>query len=104
MPSFRDLLNATKAEIREVSTAEADEIRKPPGALVLDVPEPEDNQHGATPGAVPIARRTPDSPVEPRLTTTPAPALTHDASRVPPPSSPTPLPTPRSPPIRPRPP
>src|SRR5918995_6194743 len=35
MPSFRELLAATKSEIREVDTAEADELRRPPGALYL---------------------------------------------------------------------
>src|SRR3546814_12031673 len=82
MPSFRELLNATKAEIREVSTAEADEIRKQPGAVVLDVREPEENEQGAIPGAVHIARGTLESSVETRLTDKSAPVVIHCASGV----------------------
>src|SRR3546814_12777457 len=82
MPSFRELLNATKAEIREVSTAEADEIRKQPGAVVLDVREPEENEQGAIPGAVHIARGTLESSVETRLTDKSAPVVLHCSSGV----------------------
>ena len=45
MPDFRDLLKKTKAEIREVTTAEADEQRAA-GAVVLDVREPDEFQQG----------------------------------------------------------
>src|SRR3546814_8601759 len=82
MPSFRELLNATKAEIREVSTAEADEIRKQPGAVVLAVREPEENEQGAIPGAVHIARGTLESSVETRLTDKSAPVVIPCASGV----------------------
>src|SRR3546814_7373158 len=82
MPSFRELLNATKAEIREVSTAEADEIRKQPGAVVLDVREPEENEQGAIPGAVHIARGTLESSVETRLTDKSAPVVRSEERRV----------------------
>ena len=34
MATFRDLLNQTKAEIREVDTAQAEELRAAPGAVV----------------------------------------------------------------------
>ena len=61
MPSFRDLLAATKAEIREVDTTEADEIRRRPGAVVLDVREPDEYEQGAIPGAVHIPRGTLES-------------------------------------------
>ena len=58
MSSFRDLLNATKAAIREVTTAEADELRKAEGALVLDVREPDEYEQGAIPGSMHIPRGT----------------------------------------------
>ena len=35
MPNFRDLLSATKAEIREVDTATADEQRRQPGDTII---------------------------------------------------------------------
>src|SRR5687768_7007501 len=54
MASFRDLLNAAKARIREVDTAEADEARRRPGAVVLDVREPDEYEQGAIPGALHI--------------------------------------------------
>ena len=58
MATFRDLLNQTKAEIREVDTAEADELRQQPGAVVLDVREPDEYEQGAIPGAIHIPRGT----------------------------------------------
>ena len=56
MPSYRELLAAAKADIREVETAEADELRHAPGAVVLDVREPDEHEQGALPGAVHLAR------------------------------------------------
>ena len=50
MATFRDLLKQTKAEIREVDTATADELRKAPGTVVLDVREPDEYEQGAIPG------------------------------------------------------
>ena len=82
MPSFRELLSATKAEIREVDTAEADEIRRRPGAVVLDVREPDEYEQGAIPGAVHIARGTLEGSVEGRLTDKAAPIVIHCASGV----------------------
>jgi molybdopterin/thiamine biosynthesis adenylyltransferase/rhodanese-related sulfurtransferase len=67
MASFRDLLKQTKAEIREVTTAEADELRKEPGAVVLDVREPDEYEQGAVPGAVHIPRGQLESNVENRI-------------------------------------
>ena len=55
MASFRELLQQTKAQIREVDTATADE-RAEPGALVLDVREPDEYEQGAIPGALHIPR------------------------------------------------
>src|SRR5215207_5309948 len=82
MPSFRELLAATKAEIREVDTAEADALRTQPGAVVLDVREPDENEQGAIPGAVHIPRGTLESSVESRLTDKGAPVVIHCASGV----------------------
>jgi molybdopterin/thiamine biosynthesis adenylyltransferase/rhodanese-related sulfurtransferase len=67
MPSFRELLAATKAEIREVDTAEADELRKQPGAVLLDVREPDEYEQGTIPGALHIARGQLESSIESRV-------------------------------------
>jgi sulfur-carrier protein adenylyltransferase/sulfurtransferase len=82
VPSFRELLAATKAEIREVDTAEADEIRRRPGAVVLDVREPDEYEQGAIPGAVHIPRGTLEGSIEGRLTDRSAPIVIHCASGI----------------------
>jgi sulfur-carrier protein adenylyltransferase/sulfurtransferase len=82
MPSFRELLAATKAEIREVDTAQADELRRRPKAVVLDVREPDEYEQGAIPGAVHIPRGTLESSVENRITDKSAPVIIHCASGV----------------------
>ena len=41
MPSFRELLASTKAQIREVDTAETEAARVRTGTMILDVREPE---------------------------------------------------------------
>jgi len=80
--SFRELLAATKSQIQEVDTAEAAEIRGQPGAVVLDVREPEEYEQGAIPGAVHIPRGTLEGSVESRLTDKSAPVVIHCASGV----------------------
>ncbi len=82
MPSFRELLATTKSEIREVDTATADEMRRQPGAVVLDVREPDEYQQGAIPGALHIPRGTLESSVESRITDRDAPVIIHCASGV----------------------
>jgi sulfur-carrier protein adenylyltransferase/sulfurtransferase len=82
MPSFRELLAATKAEVREVDTAQADELRRRPKAVVLDVREPDEYEQGAIPGAVHIPRGTLESSVESRITDKSAPVIIHCASGV----------------------
>jgi sulfur-carrier protein adenylyltransferase/sulfurtransferase len=82
MPSFREMLAATKAEIREVDTAEADEARTRPGAVVLDVREPEEYEQGAIPGALHIPRGTLEGAVEGRIPDKSTPVLIHCASGV----------------------
>jgi molybdopterin/thiamine biosynthesis adenylyltransferase/rhodanese-related sulfurtransferase len=66
MATFRDLLNAAKAEITELNTATAeDRIAK--GAIPLDVREPDEYDQGAIPGAIHIPRGHLESQVESRL-------------------------------------
>jgi sulfur-carrier protein adenylyltransferase/sulfurtransferase len=82
MPSFRELLAATKSQIREVDTAAADELRRQPGAVVLDVREPDEYEQGAIPGAVHIPRGTLEGSVENRIADKSAPVIIHCASGV----------------------
>ena len=67
MPSFREMLAQTKAQIREVDTAGADEARRQPGAIVLDVREPDEYEQGAIPGAMHIARGNLEAQIENRV-------------------------------------
>jgi len=67
MATFRDLLNQTKAEIREVDTAQAEELRAAPGAVVLDVREPDEYEQGAIPGSIHIPRGQLESNIEGRV-------------------------------------
>lgn len=67
MPSFRDLLKQTRAEVRSVEGDEADAYRSQPGAVVLDVREPEEYQQGALPGALHIPRGNLESNIEGRV-------------------------------------
>ena len=67
MASFRDLLRETKQQIREVDTATADELRSRPGAVVLDVREPDEYEQGAIPGALHIPRGQLESNIESRV-------------------------------------
>src|SRR3954462_5804583 len=67
MASFRDLLKATKEQIREVDTAEADELRKRQGAIALDVREPDEYEQGALPDALAIPRGTLETSIEGRV-------------------------------------
>jgi sulfur-carrier protein adenylyltransferase/sulfurtransferase len=66
MATFRDLLNAAKAEITEYDTATAAE-HIDAGALVLDVREPDEYDQGAIPNAVHIPRGHLESQVEGKL-------------------------------------
>ena len=67
MATFRDLLAAAKAEIREVDPSGA-ETMIAEGAAVLDVREPDEFEAGALDGAVHIPRGHLESQVESRLT------------------------------------
>src|SRR5258707_9328415 len=68
MPSYRELLQQAKSEIREVDTAQADELRARPGTVVLDVREPDEHEQGAIPGSLHIARGNLESNIESRVT------------------------------------
>lgn len=81
MASFRDLLNSTKAEIAEVSTAEAEELRNA-GAIVLDVREADEFEQGSIPGAIFIPRGTLESNVEGRIADKNAKIVVHCAGGV----------------------
>src|SRR5690349_5751689 len=82
MATFRDLLAQTKAEIREIDTATADDARKQPGAVVLDVREPDEFQQGAIPGAIHIPRGQLESNIEGRVPNHDVPVIIHCASGV----------------------
>jgi molybdopterin/thiamine biosynthesis adenylyltransferase/rhodanese-related sulfurtransferase len=64
MASFRELLAAAKAEIREVDPAEALELIARPGAVALDVREPDEYAQGAVPDALHIPRGHLESHIE----------------------------------------
>src|SRR3954453_18529666 len=66
MASYREILQQTKKQIREVDTATADELRAEPGAVVLDVREPDEYEQGAIPGSLHIPRGNLESNIEPR--------------------------------------
>jgi sulfur-carrier protein adenylyltransferase/sulfurtransferase len=67
MPSFRELLNQTKAQIREVDTDGAEAARAVPGTVLLDVREPDEHEQGAIPGAIHIPRGQLESNIEHRI-------------------------------------
>jgi molybdopterin/thiamine biosynthesis adenylyltransferase/rhodanese-related sulfurtransferase len=79
MANFRELLKATKAQIREVSTAEADELRRHPGAVVLDVREADEYEQGAIPDAIHIPRGTLETSIEARVPDRSTPLVVHCA-------------------------
>jgi sulfur-carrier protein adenylyltransferase/sulfurtransferase len=83
MASFRELLAATKAQITEVDTDEADRLRRA-GAdvVILDVREPDENAQGSIPGAVFIPRGQLESSIENKIPNKGAKVLIHCASGV----------------------
>jgi molybdopterin/thiamine biosynthesis adenylyltransferase/rhodanese-related sulfurtransferase len=81
MATFRDLLKAAKADIREVSPAEAERLRaEQPETVALDVREPDEYEQGALPGALHIPRGFLESQVEGRLIDHDAPIVVYCAS------------------------
>jgi molybdopterin/thiamine biosynthesis adenylyltransferase/rhodanese-related sulfurtransferase len=83
MPSFRELLAQTKAQIREVDTAAAEAmIASTPGVVVLDVREPDEYEQGALPGALHIPRGNLESQIETRVPDRGAPIVVYCAGGV----------------------
>lgn len=66
MATFRELLSATKAQIREVGTDEGQALVAA-GALLLDVREPDEHTQGAIPGSLHISRGQLESSIENRV-------------------------------------
>src|SRR3712207_4278744 len=81
MSSFRELLKATKAEIRELDTAQAEAAREG-GALMIDVRAPEEHEQGAIPGDLFIARGNLESNIESRVPDKSPPIVIYCASGV----------------------
>jgi molybdopterin/thiamine biosynthesis adenylyltransferase/rhodanese-related sulfurtransferase len=67
VPTFRELLAKAKSDIREIEPAQAVDEMARPGAVVLDVREPDEYEQGAVPGAVHIPRGTLETSVEGRI-------------------------------------
>ncbi len=83
MPTFRDLLAAAKAEIREVDTAEVQALldgSEPP--LLLDVREPDEVEQGVIPGALHIPRGHLEAQIESRIADKTAPVVVYCAGGV----------------------
>ncbi|HUQ63963.1 MAG TPA: molybdopterin-synthase adenylyltransferase MoeB [Acidimicrobiales bacterium] len=81
MATFRDLLKAAKAEIREVSPEAAERLRaERPETIALDVREPDEYEQGALPGALHIPRGFLESQVEGRLVDRDVPIVVYCAS------------------------
>ena len=66
MPTFRDILIATKARITEIDTVTGERLRDA-GAAFLDVREPDEFEQGAIPGAIHIPRGHLEANIEGRL-------------------------------------
>jgi sulfur-carrier protein adenylyltransferase/sulfurtransferase len=82
MATFRELLAATKAEIRETDPADAEAAVRDRGAAVLDVREPDEHSQGAIPGAIHIPRGNLESNIESRVPDHGTPIVVHCASGV----------------------
>jgi sulfur-carrier protein adenylyltransferase/sulfurtransferase len=82
MATFRELLKATKAEVRETEPAEAEAAVRDRGAVVLDVREPDEHSQGAIPGAIPIPRGNLESNIENRVPDRDTPIVVQCASGV----------------------
>src|SRR5918993_3663952 len=82
MATFRELLAATKAEIRETDPAEAEAAVRDRGAVVLDVREPDEHSQGAIPGSIHIPRGNLESNIENRVPDHDTPIVVQCASGV----------------------
>ena len=79
MASFRELLAATKEQIREVDTAEAAKLVQN-GSVTLDVREPEEFAQGALVGATHIPRGQLESHIENRIPNRDVPIVAYCAA------------------------
>ena len=68
MPTFREILAAAKANIREITTEEAEAEIARPGTVILDVREPDEYEQGALSGSVHLPRGNLESSIEGRIT------------------------------------
>lgn len=82
MANFRELLTATKAQITEIETDEADALRGGDGVVILDVREPDENAQGAIPGAIFIPRGQLEGSIENKIQDKNSKVLIHCASGV----------------------
>jgi len=76
MSNFRELLRATKAQIREVTPEQAEQAQ---GATFLDVRESDEFEQGTIPGSVFIPRGNLELSVEGRITDKSAPVIVYCA-------------------------
>jgi sulfur-carrier protein adenylyltransferase/sulfurtransferase len=67
LPTFREMLATAKAAIREITTADAEEELARPGAILLDVREPDEYEQGAIDGSVHLPRGNLESSIEGRI-------------------------------------
>ena len=81
MPTFRDMLKATKSAIDEVDTDEAAK-RRSSGHTILDVREPDETAQGTIPGAVLLVRGMLEGSIENRIPDKSTPIIVHCASGV----------------------
>ena len=82
MATFRDLLAAAKSEIREVDTDVAAELVVRPGAVTLDVREPDEYDQGALPGALHIPRGHLEAQIEGKILAKDTPVVVYCAGGV----------------------
>jgi molybdopterin/thiamine biosynthesis adenylyltransferase/rhodanese-related sulfurtransferase len=68
VPTFREMLAAAKANIREITTEEAEAEIARPGTVILDVREPDEYEQGALSGSVHLPRGNLESSIEGRIT------------------------------------
>lgn len=66
MATFRELLAATKAEIQEIDTEQAQALRAT-GHTVLDIREPDETAQGVIPGSITIVRGNLEAQIENRI-------------------------------------
>ena len=82
MPTFREMLAAAKAAVREITTAEAEAEMAAPGTIVLDVREPDEYEQGALAGSVHLPRGNLEFQVEGKLPDKAAPVVVYCAGGV----------------------